>query len=110
FDADRDEDEVFYDISMAVDNKLFPNKEAAAGSSDLDPSMILDTGEIIDTGSDYEDQGDDQLNVFGEDAMGGFMEDLRKCKIIFMIGGPGSGKGARAACLWTTPPRPSPSA
>lgn len=26
------------------------------GSSDLDPSMMLDTGEIIDTGSDYEDQ------------------------------------------------------
>ncbi|PNJ71917.1 AK5 isoform 3 [Pongo abelii] len=84
FDADRDEDEVFYDISMAVDNKLFPNKEAAAGSSDLDPSMILDTGEIIDTGSDYEDQGDDQLNVFGEDAMGG---------------GPGSGKGTQCEKL-----------
>lgn len=33
FDADRDEDEVFYDISMAVDSKLFPNKEAAAGKS-----------------------------------------------------------------------------
>lgn len=31
FDADRDEDEVFYDISVAVDSKLFPNKEAAAG-------------------------------------------------------------------------------
>uniref|UniRef100_A0A8I3W6A4 Adenylate kinase isoenzyme 5 n=1 Tax=Callithrix jacchus TaxID=9483 RepID=A0A8I3W6A4_CALJA len=84
FDADRDEDEVFYDISMAVDNKLFPNKEAAAGSSDLDPSMILDTGEIIDTGSDYEDQGDDQLNVFGEDTMGG---------------GPGSGKGTQCEKL-----------
>ncbi|KAJ8793461.1 hypothetical protein J1605_019295 [Eschrichtius robustus] len=56
FDADRDEDEVFCDISMAVDSKLFPNKEAAAGSSDLDPSMMLDTGEITDTGSDYEDQ------------------------------------------------------
>ena len=26
------------------------------GSSDLDPSMMLDTGEITDTGSDYEDQ------------------------------------------------------
>lgn len=26
------------------------------GSSDLDPSMMLDTGETIDTGSDYEDQ------------------------------------------------------
>ncbi|XP_047582709.1 adenylate kinase isoenzyme 5 isoform X2 [Lutra lutra] len=136
FDADRDEDEVFYDISMAVDSKLFPNKEAAAGSSDLDPSMMLDTGETIDTGSDYEDQmqlhfyspifpcqrseefrnfihsfpmnltvsfsnpvGDDQLNVFGEDTMGGFMEDLRKRKIIFMIGGPGSGKGTQCGKL-----------
>ncbi|XP_077627263.1 adenylate kinase isoenzyme 5 isoform X2 [Crocuta crocuta] len=99
FDADRDEDEVFYDISMAVDSKLFPNKEAAAGSSDLDSSMMLDTGETIDTGSDYEDQGDDQLNIFGEDTMGGFMEDLRKCKIIFMIGGPGSGKGTQCEKL-----------
>ncbi|XP_040326630.1 adenylate kinase isoenzyme 5 isoform X3 [Herpailurus yagouaroundi] len=99
FDADRNEDEVFYDISVAVDSKLFPNKEAAAGSGDLDPSMMLDTGETIDTGSDYEDQGDDQLNVFGEDTMGGFMEDLRKCKIIFMIGGPGSGKGTQCEKL-----------
>ncbi|MEJ1276877.1 adenylate kinase 5 [Cricetulus griseus] len=69
FDADRDEDAVFYDISMAVDNKLFANKEAAMDSSDLDPSMF-DAGEIVDTGSDYDDQGDDQLNVFGEDTMG----------------------------------------
>uniref|UniRef100_A0A8C9DNP6 Adenylate kinase isoenzyme 5 n=1 Tax=Prolemur simus TaxID=1328070 RepID=A0A8C9DNP6_PROSS len=84
FDADRDEDEVFYDISVAVDNKLFPSKEATAGSGDLDPSMMLDTGEIIDTGSDYEDQGDDQLNVFGEDTMGG---------------GPGSGKGTQCEKL-----------
>lgn len=33
FDADRDEDEVFSDISAAVDSKLFPNKEAATGKS-----------------------------------------------------------------------------
>ncbi|KAJ8793462.1 hypothetical protein J1605_019296 [Eschrichtius robustus] len=32
------------------------------------------------------ERGDDQLNVFEEDTMGGFMEDLRKCKIIFLIG------------------------
>ncbi|XP_024421283.2 adenylate kinase isoenzyme 5 isoform X2 [Desmodus rotundus] len=99
FDADRDEDEVFYDISVAVDSKLFPNKEAAAGSSDIDPSMMLDTGEAIDTASDYEDQGDDQSNIFGEDTTGGVMEDLRKCKIIFMIGGPGSGKGTQCKKL-----------
>uniref|UniRef100_A0A452TJG7 Adenylate kinase isoenzyme 5 n=1 Tax=Ursus maritimus TaxID=29073 RepID=A0A452TJG7_URSMA len=97
FDADRDEDEVFYDISVAVDSKLFPNKEAAAGSSDLDPSMMLDTGETIDTGSDYEDQGDDQLNVFGEDTVGGEFPSLIRPKLCF--GGPGSGKGTQCEKL-----------
>uniref|UniRef100_A0A8D1R5V7 Adenylate kinase 5 n=2 Tax=Sus scrofa TaxID=9823 RepID=A0A8D1R5V7_PIG len=43
--------------------------------------------------------GDDQLPVFGEDTMEGFMEELRKCKIIFMIGGPGSGKGTQCEKL-----------
>uniref|UniRef100_A0A8C5NYK0 Adenylate kinase isoenzyme 5 n=1 Tax=Jaculus jaculus TaxID=51337 RepID=A0A8C5NYK0_JACJA len=100
FDADRNEDAVFHDISVAVDNRLFPNKELRSGSSDLDPSMMFDAGEIVDTGSDYEDQGDDdQLNVFGEDTVGGSMEDLRKCKIIFMMGGPGSGKGTQCERL-----------
>ncbi|KAL1771973.1 adenylate kinase isoenzyme 5 isoform X1 [Sigmodon hispidus] len=99
FDADRDEDAVFYDISVAVDNKLFPNKEAATDSSDLDPSVMCDAGEIFDTGSDYDDQSDDQLNVFGEDTTGGLMEDLRKCKIIFLMGGPGSGKGTQCEKL-----------
>lgn len=31
-DADRDEEEVFLDISMMVDNKLFPTKEPVAGN------------------------------------------------------------------------------
>lgn len=30
-DADRNEEEVFYDISVTVDNKLFPTKEPIAG-------------------------------------------------------------------------------
>lgn len=30
-DADRDEEEVFCDISMTVDNKLYPSKEPVAG-------------------------------------------------------------------------------
>ncbi|XP_010603465.1 adenylate kinase isoenzyme 5 isoform X2 [Fukomys damarensis] len=99
FDADRNEDEVFYDISLAVDNKLFPNKETAAGSGDLDPSMVLDPGDITDPGSDYEDQDDDRLDVSGEDPVGGLVEELRKCKIIFIMGGPGSGKGAQCEKL-----------
>ncbi|XP_023607579.1 adenylate kinase isoenzyme 5 [Myotis lucifugus] len=121
FDADRNEDEVFYDISMAVDSKLFPNKEAAATANeriaqDINPDLhfqgtaygaLQEASEAYQVGL-FEDtnlcaihakQGDDQLNVFGEDPTGGFMEDLRKCKIIFMIGGPGSGKGTQCAKL-----------
>lgn len=30
-DADRDEEEVFCDISMTLDNKLFPSKKPEAG-------------------------------------------------------------------------------
>jgi len=30
-DADRDEEEVFCDISMTVDNKLYPSKDPVAG-------------------------------------------------------------------------------
>uniref|UniRef100_A0A8L0DRJ8 Adenylate kinase 5 n=1 Tax=Oncorhynchus mykiss TaxID=8022 RepID=A0A8L0DRJ8_ONCMY len=34
-DADRDEEEVFCDISMTVDNKLFPSKQPVAGKNNL---------------------------------------------------------------------------
>ncbi|XP_036610549.1 adenylate kinase isoenzyme 5 isoform X2 [Trichosurus vulpecula] len=93
FDADRDEDEVFYDISLAVGSKLFPPTEAVAGPSEFD--LCMDTGDGIDAGSDLEEQGDDKINVFGEDTMEDFAEDLKKSKIIFVIGGPGSGKGTQ---------------
>lgn len=34
-DADRDEEEVFCDISMTLDNKLFPSSEPAAGETQI---------------------------------------------------------------------------
>uniref|UniRef100_A0A8C9TN75 Adenylate kinase isoenzyme 5 n=1 Tax=Scleropages formosus TaxID=113540 RepID=A0A8C9TN75_SCLFO len=43
FDADRDEEEVFYDISVTVDNKLFPTKEPIAGPSELDLSLLVES-------------------------------------------------------------------
>ncbi|MGH0119557.1 UNVERIFIED_CONTAM: hypothetical protein FKN15_032382 [Acipenser sinensis] len=52
-DADRDEEEVFYDISVTVDNKLFPTKEPVAGPSELDLSLLVDSA---DMGSDFEEQ------------------------------------------------------
>ncbi|XP_027729861.1 adenylate kinase isoenzyme 5 [Vombatus ursinus] len=97
FDADRNEDEVFYDISLAVGSKLFPPTEAVAGPSEFD--LCVDAGDGIDAGSDLEDQGDDEINVFGEDTMEDLAEDLKKSKIIFVIGGPGSGKGTQCEKL-----------
>lgn len=40
FDADRDEEEVFHDISLAVDNKLFPHKDHVAGGLMITKSFI----------------------------------------------------------------------
>ncbi|KFQ61054.1 Adenylate kinase isoenzyme 5, partial [Pelecanus crispus] len=56
FDADRDEEEVFFDISSAVDNKLFANKEAAAGPNELHCSLIMDSRDAVYTEFDFEDQ------------------------------------------------------
>uniref|UniRef100_A0AAR2LR41 Adenylate kinase isoenzyme 5 n=1 Tax=Pygocentrus nattereri TaxID=42514 RepID=A0AAR2LR41_PYGNA len=47
-DADRDEEEVFYDISMTVDNKLFPTKEPVAGPSELDLSLLADSTSLAE--------------------------------------------------------------
>uniref|UniRef100_A0A8C5ESA2 Adenylate kinase isoenzyme 5 n=1 Tax=Gouania willdenowi TaxID=441366 RepID=A0A8C5ESA2_GOUWI len=57
-DADREEEEVFSDISMTLDNKLFPSNEPTAGKIS-------------------------------------FCTEQKKPKVIFMIGGPGSGKAVQ---------------
>ncbi|XP_067845748.1 adenylate kinase isoenzyme 5 [Heptranchias perlo] len=91
-DADRDEEEVFYDISVAVDNKLFPTKEPVAGPSELDLSLLVDSTDAIGIESDSEDQMDDRFTA-SEDTK--TEESLKKAKIIFVVGGPGSGKGTQ---------------
>ncbi|XP_069497774.1 adenylate kinase isoenzyme 5 [Ambystoma mexicanum] len=89
FDADRDEEEIFYDISMAVDNKLLSVKEPVAGPSELDLSLILDSGDTVDAESDFEDEASDQSYVSEVENM---KETLKKLQIMFLLGGPGSGK------------------
>ncbi|XP_075038039.1 adenylate kinase isoenzyme 5 [Mixophyes fleayi] len=96
FDADREEEEIFYDISAAVDNKLFPAKEPVAGPSELDLSLILDIGETADSLSDFDDQNVEIAQMFGEDYL---REELKKSKVIFVLGGPGSGKGTQCEKL-----------
>ncbi|NXX92179.1 KAD5 kinase, partial [Centropus bengalensis] len=95
FDADRDEEEVFSDISSAVDSKLFANKEGAAGPHDLDCSLVMDSGDAVYTEFDFEDQEEDQSTFSGYESTGG-----ESFSIYFPhTGGPGSGKGTQCEQL-----------
>ncbi|XP_073500028.1 adenylate kinase isoenzyme 5 isoform X2 [Phyllobates terribilis] len=96
FDADRDEEDVFFDISAAVDNKLFPAKEPVAGPSELDLSLVLDIGEGAESTDEFDDQNEDIAHSFGDDYL---REELKKTKVIYVIGGPASGKGTQCEKL-----------
>ncbi|GAA6080984.1 adenylate kinase isoenzyme 5 isoform X2, partial [Tachysurus ichikawai] len=98
-DADRDEEEVFSDISMMVDNKLFPTKEPVAGPSELDLSVLADSTSLAEGPTRSDEQAIEEVEVEEEEAAGYgegtaecFPIEKRKPKVIFVIGGPGSGK------------------
>ncbi|KAJ8274252.1 hypothetical protein COCON_G00088770 [Conger conger] len=92
-DADRNEEEVFDDISVTVDNKLFPTKEPIAGPSELDLSLLVETSSLADMSSEFEEQAYDELAGYAVANVTGFLDETKKQKIIFVIGGPGAGKG-----------------
>ncbi|KAI5612616.1 adenylate kinase isoenzyme 5 [Silurus asotus] len=99
-DADRDEEEVFSDISMMVDNKLFPTKEPVAGPSELDLSVLADSTILADAPSRFDEQAIEEEEeeekaeaaVYREPIAQRLPVEKRKPKVIFVIGGPGSGK------------------
>ncbi|XP_030015685.1 adenylate kinase isoenzyme 5 [Sphaeramia orbicularis] len=90
-DADRDEEEVFCDISMTLDNKLFPSKEPAAGPSELDLSLLGETSSLADVACKYEVEEEEEMG-YAEGTADGYCAEQKKPKVIFMMGGPGSGK------------------
>lgn len=91
-DADRDEEEVFCDISMTLDNKLFPSNEPAAGPSELDLSLLGDTSSLADLTCKDEEAEQEEDVGFAEGATESYCTEQKKAKVIFVIGGPGSGK------------------
>ncbi|KAI3374700.1 hypothetical protein L3Q82_021271, partial [Scortum barcoo] len=117
-DADRDEEEVFCDISMTLDNKLFPSKEPAAevlekyvvwehlkqdnvivsspGPSELDLSLLGETSSLADVACKYdeveEEEEEEEEAEYAEGTTESYYTEQKKPKVIFMMGGPGSGK------------------
>ncbi|XP_072560437.1 adenylate kinase isoenzyme 5 [Paramormyrops kingsleyae] len=98
-DADRDEEEVFYDISVTVDSRLFPTKEPVAGPSELDLSLLVESTGVGDTVPEFEEQAEDDTAGYAEESAEGFPEEMKKPRIIFVVGGPGSGKGLQCEKL-----------
>ncbi|XP_037643000.1 adenylate kinase isoenzyme 5 [Sebastes umbrosus] len=92
-DADRDEEEVFCDISMTLDNKLFPSKEPAAGPSELDLSLLGETSSLADLACKYDEVEEEEEDIgYAEGTTESYCTEQKKPKVIFMMGGPGSGK------------------
>ncbi|XP_060940214.1 adenylate kinase isoenzyme 5 [Limanda limanda] len=94
-DADRDEEEVFCDIGTTVDNKLFPSNEPGAGPSELDLSLMGDISSLADVACKYTELEEEEDVDFDEGAADSYSTEHRKPKVIFMIGGPGSGKSVQ---------------
>ncbi|XP_057190734.1 adenylate kinase isoenzyme 5 [Triplophysa rosa] len=95
-DADRDEEEVFYDISLTVDNKLYPTREPVAGPSELDLSLLADSSSLADVPTKYDEQTDEEVSGYAEAIAESFPAETKKPKVIFVIGGPGSGKALQS--------------
>ncbi|CAL8343284.1 unnamed protein product [Merluccius merluccius] len=81
-DADRDEEEVFCDISMTLDNKLFPSKSPVAGPSELDLSLLGETSSLPDAPCKY----DGQVRLLHAVPLVGIISVLIKHKMIFFVG------------------------
>ncbi|CAJ1072822.1 LOW QUALITY PROTEIN: adenylate kinase isoenzyme 5 [Xyrichtys novacula] len=98
-DADRDEEEVFCDISMTLDNKLFPSKEPAAGPSELDLSLLGETSSLADVTCKHDEEEEEEEIGFAEGSTEGYCTEQKKPKVVFVMGGPGSGKSLQCERL-----------
>lgn len=93
-DADRDEEEVFRDISTALDNKLFPSQEGA-GPGELDLSLTGETSGVTDVAFKYDQAEEEEKVSYADGNTEGFCTEQKRAKVIFMMGGPGSGKAVQ---------------
>ncbi|XP_061406314.1 adenylate kinase isoenzyme 1 isoform X2 [Lethenteron reissneri] len=94
FDANRDEGEVFADLAQVLEERLFPQCLSSAGFVDLDLSLIGEAGDAETQNPDSE-RSDITAAAERDDREGAMAEKLKNTKIVFVVGGPGSGKGTQ---------------
>ncbi|XP_019366086.1 PREDICTED: adenylate kinase isoenzyme 1 isoform X1 [Gavialis gangeticus] len=94
FDADREEDDIFADISSVVQAQLYPDGMDKAGSL---PRAELDSPYSASAeGQQEEEEGEEgQPEDLCPAPLRMATEKLKNHKIIFVVGGPGSGKGTQ---------------
>uniref|UniRef100_H3BAZ9 Adenylate kinase 5, like n=1 Tax=Latimeria chalumnae TaxID=7897 RepID=H3BAZ9_LATCH len=94
FDADREEEEVFADIKATVEKRLFPEGRGASGKFSIEGFMVIPAHSSVDTGKAEQRGIDFEINLFLSSCVSP-AEKLKGSKIIFVVGGPGSGKGTQ---------------
>ncbi|XP_007434504.1 adenylate kinase isoenzyme 1 isoform X1 [Python bivittatus] len=89
FDADREEDEIFAAIRSCVQQRLHPGGKRIP---DLPLHNVFSPSQDSPKEEQKEEQGED---FFPSEPLGMAAEKLKNHKIIFVVGGPGSGKGTQ---------------
>ncbi|XP_015222435.1 adenylate kinase isoenzyme 5 isoform X2 [Lepisosteus oculatus] len=86
-DADREEDDIFADISAVVEERLFPKGLETEGYTD--PDLLEDNEDAEPSSAMVEIEGFQNTEHIT------MADKLKDSKIIFVVGGPGSGKGTQ---------------
>ncbi|KAL4623330.1 adenylate kinase isoenzyme 5-like isoform X1 [Arapaima gigas] len=93
-DAEREEDDIFADIRAVVSERLFPSGEDVEGFAEADILQEDDDGEMNSAGASEEVSSRIFLLILIL-LFFYLSEKLKDRKIIFVVGGPGSGKGTQ---------------
>ncbi|XP_005993329.1 adenylate kinase isoenzyme 5 isoform X2 [Latimeria chalumnae] len=91
FDADREEEEVFADIKATVEKRLFPEGRGASVFTE----SLLEAANKAEEELELGLEGELQTEEFLPSDQVTVTEKLKGSKIIFVVGGPGSGKGTQ---------------
>ncbi|KAI7810079.1 adenylate kinase isoenzyme 5 [Triplophysa rosa] len=64
--------------------------------SELDLSLLADSSSLADVPTKYDEQTDEEVSGYAEAIAESFPAETKKPKVIFVIGGPGSGKALQS--------------